>query len=39
MERRTDTKFANRDYGTAVMYAPGKVMIAGGAIPRPTLPR
>src|SRR5438128_2324265 len=27
------TKFANRDYGTAVMYAPGKVMIAGGAIP------
>jgi hypothetical protein len=27
------TKSANRDYGTAVMYAPGKILIAGGAIP------
>jgi Domain of unknown function (DUF1929)/Kelch motif/Bacterial Ig-like domain (group 2) len=27
------TRFANRDYGAAVMYDPGKVLIAGGAIP------
>jgi hypothetical protein len=29
-------QFGNRSYGTAVMYQPGKVMIAGGAMSPPT---
>ena len=30
-------RFANRDYGSAVMYAPGKILYAGGG--RPPTPR
>jgi PKD repeat protein len=31
-----NNKFGKRDYGSAVMYAPGKVLIMGGAGYRPT---